>query len=347
MLQRALICLLLLSLPCLAEDEVKFRFCFVGCNRLGFEVNTLENPSTANLGQFRETCREVVKMDPKPSHLFFVGDIILGYTGYLSTVDQLEGWSKLYRRSALWNSGVEMVPVVGNHEVLLSLQDPKTKLWHDYPNPIAVKAWKEVMRPYLKWRDGPTVKSPNPDSLTMSQDDLSFTIRHKEILFIVLNTDTFIDNTTTGDIPLHWLEQKLKEGQADEELKHIFVLGHKPLLKSQFEAWIVRDEEVGPARKLLSRFSKVRAFLTAHYHFWDFQVMPGGVPQVIAGNGGSPLKGTFQEPGKGYFGYTVIDVLESGEIVVESWGRPVPEPYSSSEPQPPTTLRESHRIPLK
>ena len=75
--------------------------------------------------------------------------------------------------------------------------------------------------------------------------------------------------------------------------------------------------------------------------------MKGEVPQVIAGNGGSPLKGSFLEPGVGYFGYTVVDVMKSGEIVVESWGRPVPDPYSSTEPQPAATLRERKVIKLR
>ena len=72
--------------------------------------------------------------------------------------------------------------------------------------------------------------------------------------------------------------------------------------------------------------------------------MPGGLPQIIAGNGGSPLKGPFLEPGKGYYGYTLVDILANGDIVVESWGRPVPDPYSSTEPQPQATLRETRMI---
>lgn len=325
------------------EADSVYRFSFVGCNRIGFEVDPMTNPSTANLEQLRNTFREVAQADPRPSHLFFVGDLILGYTGYLSTVDQLQAWKNEYYRSALYRSGVELVPIVGNHEVLLSLQDSK-KVWHDYPNPSAAKAWKDVMKPLLKWRDGPTPDAPNKDDLTLSQDDMSFTVRDADVLFVVLNTDTFVDNVTTGDIPLHWLADKLAEGQADDTIKHIFVLGHKPLIKPDMEAWIIRDQEVEPALKLLNGCPKVRAFLTAHYHFWDYRLMPGGIPQVIAGNGGSQLKGSFADPSVGYFGYTMVDILRSGDIVVESWGRPVPVPYSSRKPQPQATLRERRII---
>jgi hypothetical protein len=337
---------LLCSFPTWAreQDESVYRFCFVGCNRLGFEVNPMHNPSTANLQQLRNTFREVAATRPKPSHLFFVGDLILGYTGYLSTVDQLQAWKTEYRRSKLYRSGVELVPIVGNHEVLLSLQNAATKLWSDKPNPPAAKAWREVMKPLLKWRDGPTQTPPNLDSLTMTQEDMSFTVREGSVLFIALNTDTFVDNVTTGDIPLHWLEKQLLRAESDETIEHVFVLGHKPLLIPDLQAWIIRDEEIEPCLDLLNASPKVRAFLTSHFHLWDFRELPGGIPQVIAGNGGSPLKGPFTDPKVGYFGYTMVDILESGDIVVESWGRPVPDPYSSDEPQPAATLRERRVI---
>ena len=335
-----LVAILLLGSVSNAEEESVYRFAYIGCNRLGFEVNIAENPSTANVQQLKNTFREVARTEPRPTHLFFVGDLILGYTGWLSTVDQRQAWKALYDESELPRSGVTLVPVMGNHEALLSLQNKTTKEWTDYPNPPAVKAWKYVMKPLLRWRDGPDQTAPNKDSLILDESDLSFTVVDRNVMFICLNTDTFIDNVTTGDIPLHWLEQKLNEGQNDPAIEHIFVMGHKPLVMPDMLAWIVREEERQPAIDLLTNHSKVRAFLTSHYHFWDFRVMPGGVPQIIAGNGGSPLKGSFLEPGVGYFGYTMIDILKNGDIVAESWGRPVPDPYSSDEPQPAATLRE-------
>jgi hypothetical protein len=335
----------LVTLTGMAEEKQSVnRFVFVGCNRVGFEVPATESLSSANVQQLVNTFNEVAAMRPRPTHFFFVGDLIRGYRGRLETVDQLQAWKTLHRRSDLYRSGTELVPVVGNHEVLLSIYNEKTKHWRDYPNPPATKAWKEVMKPYLKWRDGPTTQAPNSDSLTMDQSDLSFSVVEGNIMFICLNTDTFIDNTTTGDIPLHWLEQKLKEGQESPDIEHIFVMGHKPLVFPDMMAWIVREEERQPAIDLLTAHSKVRAFLTSHYHFWDFRLMPGGVPQIIAGNGGSPLKGHFLEPGVGHYGYTVVDILANGDISVESWGRPAPDPYSSTEPQPEATLRETRLI---
>lgn len=342
----------LLALICLlgsaagAEEgtgKSTYRFAFMGCNRVGFEVDLAKNPSTANLEQLRNTLSELHKKDPQPEYLFFIGDLVLGYTNYLTTVHQLRSWKAEFERSALARSKTTLVPVMGNHEALLSYQD-REKVWHDYPNPPAVTAWRDQMRPYLRWKDGPTALPPNLDSLTSTQEDLSFTIKDGGVLFIMLNTDTFVDNITTGDIPLNWLGQKLAEGQADTEIEHIFVMGHKPLIKPGLDAYIVRDEEIQPALDLINQTPKVRAFLTSHYHLWDFREMPGGVPQIIAGNGGSLLKGPFADRSVGYYGYTVIDILDSGEISVESWGRPIPEPYWSEERQPRATLRERHII---
>lgn len=333
-----------LILPLSAQEQPTQRFCFIGCNRVDFNVDLSLNPSTANVEQLKNTFREVSRLDPKPTHLFFIGDLILGYTSWQSTVEQLRAWKALYFRTELPNSGVELVPVMGNHEALLSVQNKSTQAWTDYPNPPAVKAWQYVMKSLLKWRDGPTTEAPNDDSLIMDESDLSFTVKQGDILFICLNTDTFIDNVTTGDIPLHWLQTKLTEAEQDESVKHVFVMGHKPLVKPDMEAWIVREEEREPAIEMLTKATKVRAFLTSHYHFWDVRTMPGGVPQIIAGNGGSTLKGTFAEPGKGYYGYTIVDVFSNGDLSVESWGRPVPTPYDSMEPQPEATLREKVTI---
>jgi calcineurin-like phosphoesterase family protein len=343
-----LVCLL--SLSGLAQErgdvekDVVSRFVFIGCNRVGFEVPMSQNPSTANVQQLMNTFNEVAAMKPRPSHLFFIGDLIRGYTSLLSTLEQLRAWQALHRQSDLFKSDVALVPVVGNHEVLLSIFNEKQDRWNDYPNPTATQAWQEEMEPYLRWRDGPTTQAPNLDSLTMDQSDLSFSVVDGNVMFICLNTDTFVDNVTTGDIPLHWLEKKLSEGQESPDIEHIFVMGHKPLVMPDMMAWIVREEERQPAIDLLNAHSKVRAFLTSHYHFWDYRLMPGGLPQIIAGNGGSPLKGPFLEPGNGYFGYTLVEILANGDIVVESWGRPVPDPYSSTEPQPQATLRETRVI---
>ena len=327
------------------SSAIKCRFSFVGCNRVDFDVDQDINPSTANVGQLKATFRNLAKLKSKPSHFFFLGDLILGYTSGLDTVEQLQAWRALYEKSRLSRSGVTLVPVVGNHETLLSYKD-EAGSWHDYPNPAAIFAWEDVMKPFLDWHDGPQTTAPNDDQLTISQEVLSFTVREHNILFIILNTDTFVDNLTLGDIPLHWLQQKLDEGEADKTVEHIFVMGHKPLSEVEYKTTLVRDGERQNAENMLAANPKVRAYLAAHYHLWDFRRLSSGLLQITAGNGGSKLKGSFKNPEVGYYGYTLLDILESGEMVVESWGRPVPNPYDGKPKETKVTLRERRVVEL-
>ena len=62
--------------------------------------------------------------------------------------------------------------------------------------------------------------------------------------------------------------------------------------------------------------------------------------QVIVGNGGSTVAAVFNPP-IGYYGYTFVGVTRAGAVVVKSFGRPIPTPYDSSDPQPESILREN------
>ncbi len=329
-----------------APDSVKLHFAFFGCNRIGFDDLSPENPSSANREQLLRSFSDLLDSPRLPSHLFLVGDIVTNYahgTDVFRT--QLKGWRELYSGTAMAASPVVMVPIVGNHEVLKSDQDPTTKLWTDSPNPPTVAVWDEEMDPFLKWSDGPLAEGENPDCLTVGQERLSFTLRSDDVLFVCLNTDTFIDETTLGDVPLHWLEDVLKSAESDESVAHIFILGHKPLIDPNLPGEYIRAEEVGPMDALLAGCPKVRAYLTSHFHLWDYRLTAAGVPQVIAGNGGSWPSGEFRKKGVGYYGFTTVDLMESGDLVVKSWGRPIPDPYDTQATQPPATLRESISIP--
>lgn len=320
------------------------RFAFIGCNRIGFTELTPDNPSSANRQQFLQTCDDLAA-EP-PAYLFWIGDIVTNYAdGGEVLRSQLQPWRELYESTALARTSTIMVPVVGNHEVLGSKQNPETGVWKDYPNPATLPVWEDVLAPYLRWADGPTLAGANSDGLTHDQSRFSFTIRQGDVLFLCLNTDTFIDSTTIGDVPLHWVEEKLNEAEADPGIKHIFVLGHKPVLRPDLPGDIIRPGEDEALDALMGRCSKVRAYLTAHFHLWDGRFTEHDVYQIIAGNGGTAPSGQFNAGGQGYFGYTVVELLDDGTLIVENWGRPIPTPYDSNQPQPPAKLIERFPIP--
>ena len=331
--------LVFLGRPALAQDAPRLRFAFVGCNRIGFTELTPDNPSSTNRQQLLQTCKDLAASPP--AYLFLIGDIVTNYADGAATLQgQLQGWVDLYRATDLSKTGTVMVPVVGNHEVLSARQDPDSKLWTDYPNPETLPVWESVMGPYLLWSDGPTTDGENADSLTHDQSRFSFTVREGDVLFICLNTDTFIDTTTIGDVPLHWLQSKLAQAESDDSIKHVFVLGHKPVVRPDLPGDIIRDGEEQAMDQLMAGSTKLRAFLTAHFHLWDCRATPSGVVQIIAGNGGTAPSGQFNAEGKGYFGYTVVELQADGNVIVENWGRPIPEPYDSNAPQPSARLLE-------
>lgn len=328
-----------------AEPSIECRFVFLGCNRVGFTELDRNHPSSANRVQLLAAFDEVLALEPRPSHFFLVGDLVCGYNPDPKVIEvQLQAWMELYSGHPLAQSEIVTVPIVGNHEVLYSKRDPVTGAWVDYPQPETLDLWNRIMKPLLQWGDGPTTEEPNADLLTHDQHRLSFTVRYRNLLFVALNTDTFIDRVTIGDVPIHWLSAQLDRADRDPSLEHVFVLGHKPLERPGIPGWIIREGERQTMTRLLASSSKVRAFLTSHYHLWDHRHLSSGVPQVIAGNAGTAPSGQFNDEGKGYYGFTVVDLLDNGEIVASSWGRPIPEPYDSQEPQPPATLREKVRL---
>lgn len=322
------------------------RFAFIGCNRIGFTELTPDNPSTANRQQFLQTCADLSKNPP--AYLFWVGDIVTNYAAGSETLrEQLTAWLEFHRSTEFSKSTTVMVPIVGNHEVLTSDQDPATKKWIDRPNPETLPVWENILAPYLLWNDGPKATGANPDELTHDQSSFSFTVRDKDVLFICLNTDTFIDDKTIGDVPLHWIEDKLEKAEKDPSIRHVFLLGHKPVVRPDLPGDMIRDGECEEMDRLMGSYSKVRAFLTSHFHLWDYRRTRSGVPQVIAGNGGSLTSGDFNLDGKGYYGFTMVQLFANGDLNVENWGRPVPVPYDSNEPQPPAKLLETISIPAK
>jgi len=93
--------------------------------------------------------------------------------------------------------------------------------------------------------------------------------------------------------------------------------------------------------------SKVKLFLASHLHEWDAFRLDGGsgVWQIVEGNGGAHLDESWKPDGGQYYGYSMVTIYNSGKIILEGYGRPVPPPpqkFYEDEPVPPepATLRE-------
>lgn len=326
-------------------DPITLRFAFYGCNRLGFSELSSDNPSSANRAQLRADFQELPRLQPPLQYVFILGDLVTNEDpGTQTLISQLQGWLALTADTDLLRSSIPVGAITGNHEILTSQQVGQTGQYIEFPNPATLPVWQSLMGAFIKGSDGPTTAPPNLDQLTQDQSQLSYTVRLANVLFILVNTDTFINETTIGDVPLNWLSDKLAAGQADPSVEHIFVLGHKPILASSSFDTAIRAEEAGRMEELLAATAKVRGYLCAHSHLWQLRTLGSGLPQVIAGNAGSPVEPPFDNTDRGYFGYTLVAVHASGKVHIESWGRQIPNPYNSDAPQPPATLRVKQEL---
>ncbi|MEW6278663.1 MAG: metallophosphoesterase [Candidatus Eremiobacterota bacterium] len=320
-----------------SSDPTVYTFVTFGCNRVQQGDIQASVPSTANAAQLTQDFAELVQLTPRPAFLIFTGDLVVNeMPGGQILEQQLIAWKQFYQASVLPGSGIVLVPMTGNHEVLVKNADGS-----ETPNPDTLPVWLAQMGAFLRGNDGPTTAAPNLDGLTFDQSQFSYTFKDGDIAYVVLNTDTFIDATTAGDVPLNWLQGQLNALNADPTVNHIFLFGHKPVHSPDGEEDGIRELEEQPFVDLLNGSPKVRAYLCAHAHLWTTFKL-GNVPQVIAGNGGSQAEKKFRK--KGYYGYTLVKRKRSGSFHVESYGRPIPDPYDSSDPQPASTRREKFSI---
>ena len=345
------------------QDPVVFSFAYVGCNRLdknGINAVAKENlpsPSTANVAQLLQTFKDVATLQPAPQYLILAGDIVKAKPkkpGTKNLKAQLDAWVKLVPK----NYPIPIVAFTGNHELLMSSNDADEE-GAEVPNPPAYAYWQAHMRAYIRGSDGPPMGGP--DKLLDDETRLSYTFRSGPYLFVVLNTDTQID-ANDGAIALNWISTKLAAAQQDRSVQHVFVLGHKPVVAPgtvppDSGASNIRASQGQAFYNLLNApGTKVRAYLSAHAHEWNYQPnlsalgLPGTIPQIIAGNGGSPPEGSWKKAKNPYFGYTRVSVTASGRVTAQSYGRLIPKPplpYSTqSKPSPKAATQQGATVTL-
>ncbi len=325
-------------------DDRRETIVVLGCNRLdyGDQQRTL---SSANSAQLVADLQEIPqRFNPRPSYIFFTGDLVMGENHANLLTQQLTDWT------VLWNSianGIPLAPMTGNHEMLYYDESIKDEV----PDPPCGAVWSSIMAPYIPASDGPTQAAPNLDNVQRDESKLSYTFRLGSSYFICLNTETWEGGLTPADVglvPMNWLQQKLQAAEADPTVSDILVFGHKPVfvLGNLSDEDGLNPTQALPFYNMLNASPKVRVYLCAHAHLWLYGVpndAPAGskLPQLVAGNAGSSIEKSFAP---GYYGYTLIHRHSSGRITGESWGRPIPKPYYDQGPQPPSTIRERFTI---
>lgn len=101
-------------------------------------------------------------------------------------------------------------------------------------------------------------------------------------------------------------------------------------INPHFPSPLEEGEDAGIRRqekcwKLFEKY-KVAALFSAHNHlYYRTQPHKNGTWQVVCGNGGSKLNEKVTDPKDQFYGFTLAEILSSGNIRVTSLGRDIPE----------------------
>ena len=175
------------------KDSVVFSFSFLGCNRVDKGDVYDSIPSTANKYVLERIFNEVNTSVRKPEIFFFLGDMVLAATtkGELNT--QLKAWKTLYENDSISKSGIEMVAVPGNHELLYGKvvkvkkkgKKKKKKEKMQFPLAGSTDIWLKYMKRYM-----PADRDTVPSS-TKLDNRLTYAFVRENIGFVVMNTDSY------------------------------------------------------------------------------------------------------------------------------------------------------------
>jgi hypothetical protein len=260
---------------------------------------------------------------------------------------QLAAWYDVFSSDP---SGIaqktNFVPVVGNHEVLQSLQadSPSGSFFFETPNNFVDAVWLNWIEAHGFDRfagNGPTPQNSPTDRLGDDQSKFTYSFDVGATHFVVINTDSFSTTQNVGWIPMAWLTDDIRRAQANPRTRTILLLGHKPIV-STYRATVfdaapaIINPLANQLQALMVANSKVVAYLCAHNHEWNlFRLAGQGSPwQVIAGNAGSELDEDWNPPGGPFYGFTLVNVYGDGSIGVNPYGRPVPPVYYAPPAQP-------------
>jgi len=310
-------------------DSLLFSFVTVGCNRIDKDDFSEDNPSTANLAELNKTFEEVSSIKPLPDYFFFTGDLVYGYPKFdtAKLTRELRGWKSVYENSPLAKTGIKMVALPGNHEMLIS-KKTSTGIAEE-------KIWQREMQHYIYGNNGP--KRGGKDSMDADESMLDYSFDYKSSHFIVLNTDAMAQECKG---PVHWIDDDLKS-EALKNPEHVFVFSHIPAYGAP--EMNGPGEQLGNDSSFWSILEKhhVDAMFSAHNHVYcRLLPHPGKTTMLIAGNGGSPLNEHCTAAQK-FYGYTLVKVYKSGKVLCYSYGRPVPKNGYMAPVDGLTTCRDS------
>jgi hypothetical protein len=360
----AIVAVLVATVGCGGMAEGHIQFAIFADDQIGYaawQATQTENPSSANLPQLRQNLLDIAAQHP--SFAVINGDLVMAEQidqGQALTT-QLGAWQQ-YVQSLGVTQGLELLPVIGNHES----NEYDTQLAVQYPSGDSLAAWDTwcTQNTYnARGGNGPTAAGANPDHLVRDESRITYSFTQNRIHITILNTDTLTDvldpvsgKPLAGWIPINWARADIEAAQADPEVDSIIVIGHRPIEGPSYDdpAWgsTILDTVEHPLgselAEVLHSNSKVRAYLAAHVHAYHAFRLDGGTGawQIIVGNGGAQCDSAWQPEGGQFFGYAMVTIGVHRRTEVACYGRPVPaapQLFYEDSPVAPTsaTFRDS------
>ena len=336
-----------------AADPVVLTFSTVGDSREDPTTTTLTAQDKIWLQNTKAWSRIMRSIQAqKPSMLFFNGDMIMGYgkatttpaslATDITTTDvykygqQYGFWRGMV--TGLQETGTYVVPVPGNHETQSKpagkiAQVENENAWRANMSDIIIDKTRFPFSTTNLNFSGDTASYPGAaDSLTTSQDKLSYSFDVADSHFVVINTDPVGKDSTA---PVAWMTADLANAQT-RGAKHFFVFGHKAAKAYIYAAGAAPSSMTTASAtafwKLIEQYKAT--YFCGHEHILNISqptftdttgTVGGNAYQVMVGAGGSPFDAaagqtTFNPLTDRSYSWATVQIHQSGLVDVKTYG---------------------------
>lgn len=265
--------LLWVTQPVRAEATASFRFVVMADSRCSGSSYHLKKFLSTSRGQVINKAvlnyinAEIVKLEPKPVFVIFLGDLVL-----FGGEKNLQDWKNTMK--TITDAGIKLYVVIGNHDLYGAKDHDELK------NQTTFQA----------------VFSEMPDNGPEGYENLVYSFEYGNSFFAVLDS-FYIDPVTSTkyygkitDKQLTWLQAQIAQTRA----KHKFVFSHLPVYSVVHPA--KQDQSLRKLWALLDNCT-FQMFFAGHEHLysrWTIdhgvdKAWKNGVVQIIAGTVGAPI----------------------------------------------------------
>lgn len=281
-----------------AVAEEPWRFVAFGDSRGGNEGSGVNTPILSKL--------VTAVLAEKPAFVVFPGDLIYGHADRKELGDEgalkaMQGELDIWRATMdpLYNAGIMVYPVRGNHETTQRDPDRSGHPAHRPIWPRTKETWDAVLSgPYALPQNGPD-----------GEKNVTFSIAHRNALILGVDLYTYTTpgakKNADGSIPkgvLHQANQPWVEAQlAGNDKPHVFSFAHEPAFKVDHRDCMHGDDSWGndlsKERDLFwnsLRGAGARVFFAGHDHGFAHARIDDGdgnenndIHQLVVGTAGA------------------------------------------------------------